>query len=433
MLSWKTEVARKPLLIRGARQVGKSYTVEKFGNENFSSVVTVNFEFNRKFIRCFDSLDPLKIINAIRLVSGEKITPGETLLFLDEIQECPNAILALRYFKEKMPSLHVIAAGSLLEFTLNKPDFRMPVGRIQSLFMKPCSFEEFLIVTGRRDLSEYLSQVQLGSQIETPIHETLLDLLREYFILGGMPEVVSHYVEQRDHHQCQIMQASLLEFYQRDFGKYDGRINIHHLQNMFDKIPALVAKNFKYVNVDSDVQSRELKPVLQALIDAGLVYPVHATSASGLPFSATMNERKFKLLFVDVGLVTHTSGLDSHALLDEHLILLNRGALAEQFVGQELLAYSEPHTQSRLFYWEREKRGSMAEVDYVTSVGTQIVPLEVKAGKTGRLKSLQLFLEEKRASLGIHISQNQFAYDGRVLSIPLYMIHEIPRLVEASR
>lgn len=201
---------------------------------------------------------------------------------------------------------------------------------------------------------------------------------------------------------------------------------------IFDKIPGMVAQRFKYVNVDSNVQSRELKPALQALIDSGLVYMVHHTSASGLPLKTTINERKFKLLFVDVGLVGHASGMDIQTMMDNHLILLNRGMLAEQFVGQELLAYSQSYEASHLYYWERESKNSTAEVDYVINVGPQIIPLEVKAGKIGRLKSLQMFLDEKKLPFGVRVSQHQFAFENRVLTIPLYMISELPRLVRST-
>lgn len=426
--AWKTSMGRKPLILRGARQVGKSYLVEMFGKKHFQNTVVINFEFERRHIKSFETLDPIKILNSLSLSTGQKIRANETLLFLDEIQECPNAILALRYFKEKMPEQHVIAAGSLLEFTLNKAEFRLPVGRVQSLYLKPCTFNEYLIASQREDLVAYLETVTLSSGIDAAIHETLLDKVREYMVLGGMPEVIDHYLQHRDFRQAQIIQASLLEYYQKDFGKYNS-VKTEYLQSLFDKIPGLVAQRFKYVDVDPDVQARELKPALQALIDAGLIYRVYHSAGRELPFSTTQQEKKFKLLFVDVGLVNFSCGLEAKILLDKEIMLLNRGALAEQFVGQELLAYQEVFAKSQIYYWEREKRGSSAEVDYLISVDHRIFPLEVKAGRTGRLKSLQIFLNENVSQMGVRISQREFALDGRVLSVPLYLISQLKRII----
>lgn len=431
LLEWRNQPGFKPLLLRGARQVGKSYLAESFGQAHFDSCVTVNFEFNTRFKSCFSTLDPRKIINLIENMTNESIIPGKTLLFLDEIQECPEAILSLRYFKEKMPDLHIIGAGSLLEFTLKKPEFRLPVGRVQSYYLYPLSFSEFLIALGHEKLSEYLSVVDLKSGIDEAMHQLLLEKLQEYCIIGGLPEVVLHYVAEKNLKQCEIAHASLSEYYRRDFGKYANRINLKYLETLYDKIPRIIGQKFKYAHVIPDVLSREIKPALNALIDAGLVNSVYHTSASGLPLQATINERIFKLFFVDIGLVSYMSGLSMHTLINEHLISLNRGALAEQYVNQELLANSKPYEKSQLYYWQREKPGSTADVDFVMSYGTQILPIEVKAGRTGRLKSLQLFLDEKGLDIGLRVSQNQLSLENRVLSIPLYLVHQIPRLVDA--
>lgn len=430
LLAWRNQAEFKPLLLRGARQTGKSYLIEKFGKKHFSNAVTVNFEFNSKFRSCFTTLDPVKITNLIASMTDQDIIPGKTLLFLDEIQECPEAILALRYFKEKMPTLHVIGAGSLLEFTLKKTEFRMPVGRVQSFYLRPCSFYEFLIAIGNKKLYDYLKEVTLKTGINEGIHALLLEKLREYFVLGGMPEVIAHYAKYQNLRQCHTIQASLIEYYRKDFGKYGGKINIDYLQILFDKIPRMIAQRFKYTHVDPNILSRDLKPALHALMDADLVSPAYHTSASGLPLQSTTNERILKLFFLDIGLVNYMSDLDINTLMNEHLITLNRGALAEQFVSQELQTHSRIYEKTGLYYWQREKPGSSSEVDFVINIGPKILPLEVKAGKTGRLKSLQIFLDEKKLNLGIRISQNQLAFNDRVLSIPLYLVPEIPRLAQ---
>ncbi len=428
--TWKNQSIRKPLLVRGARQVGKSYIIEHFGKTFFESLVSINFEYERKFMRCFESLDPQTIINRITWMSGQEIQAGKTLLFLDEIQECPRAILALRYFKEKMPELHVIGAGSLLEFTINNSDYREPVGRVESLFMKPCSFSEYLIASGHDAIHKYLTTVDLKQSVDHVAHTTLIEKLREYTILGGMPEVISNYIKEKNFNLSQRLHAQLLEYYRRDFGKYDEKVKVQYLQQIFDKIPGIVAKHFKYVEIMPNIQSRDLKPALQALIMAGLVYPVYHTSASGLPLNATINEKKFKTLFLDIGLVNYATELSIDALMHEDLLLINKGALAEQFVGQELLAYKESYKRHHLYYWEREKAGSTSEVDYIINVGSQILPIEVKSGTTGRLKSLQIFLDEKQLDFGIRISLNPLSFENRILSIPLYMISELPRLIK---
>ncbi len=431
LIAWKNEYHRKPLLIRGARQVGKSYVVEKFGQTHFPHLLKINFELEPRYQACFNSLDPTKIINSLEILSQQDIIAGETLLFLDEIQQCPKALVALRYFKELMPELHVIGAGSFLEFTLNDEHLQQPVGRVQSLYMKPCSFREYLLATGHQRLIDYLGGIRLNETIEPPIHELLLEKCREYFILGGMPEVIDFHITTNKFYGCEKLQATLLEYYKRDFSKYGAKVNVKVLEKIFTKAPRVIAKHFKYVDIDPDIQARDQKPALEALIKAGILYPVYQTSGNGLPFSAEKNEKKFKLLFLDIGLAKHATGLDTETLFSEKLILLNQGALAEQFVGQELLAYAENYQQAELYHWIRDKRGSQAEVDYLINVGPSIYPVEVKSGATGRMKSLQLFLDEKKLSLGIRISQKPFSLNHRVLSIPFYMIYELPRLLKS--
>jgi predicted AAA+ superfamily ATPase len=432
LLAWKDTVDRLPLLVRGARQVGKSYAVEAFGRAHFANMVVINFEQQREFMACFETLYPQKIINLIYSISGQSITPGSTLLFLDEIQECPNAILALRYFYEQLPSLHVIAAGSLLEFALRSSDFRMPVGRIQSCYLKPISFNEFLLARQLTHFIDYLENITLQDSIEPVIHEQLLAQLREYLVLGGMPAVVNQYLATGQFEQGQIRQSVILDTYRRDFGKYAKHTDIKYLQTLFDKAPGMVSQHFRYVDVDPNMYARDIKRAIGDLKDAGLIYTVYATGASALPLMTTMNEKKFKVLFIDVGLVNSVTRLSAEILMNTNILLVHQGALAEQFVGQELLAYAPCHHEEFLFYWEREQRTSSAEIDYVVAVDSQIFPVEVKAGATGRLRSLQQFINEKKSPFGIRISQNTLALQNRVLSIPLYLISELSRLVKEA-
>jgi uncharacterized protein len=431
LLSWKQQTEHLPLLIRGARQVGKSFTIEKFAKANFDNYVTINFEYSPEFISVFDTLNPEKIINNISTLTGQQITPGKSLLFLDEIQECPAAIKALRYFKEKMPALHVIGAGSLLEFILNDSDFRMPVGRIQFIYLKPLSFYEFLIALHKETLTEYLSSVTLKTTIPDAIHQQLLKFVREYMILGGMPAVLQNYLDNHSYLMAQDLQMVLLSTYRNDFGKYASHVNHKYLQRLFAKTPHLIGQQFKYTKVADDMRSRDLKDALERLCHAGLVSRVYATSASGLPLNANINEKKFKLLFLDTGLVKRATNLSADILLKEDLLLINQGAISEQFVGQELLAYTSPLLEAELFYWASDKKQSEAEVDFILNFDTQIFPLEVKSGTTGRLKSLRLFIQQKNfAKIGIRISQLPLSFYDNILSVPIYMIKELPRLID---
>lgn len=429
LLEWKKHPQPLPLLLRGARQVGKTYLVETFGREHFENLVTVNFEFQPEFKSCFDTFNPQEITNTISLLINKPITPGKSLLFLDEIQECPNAIKSLRYFKELMPELHVIGAGSLLELSLSDEDFRMPVGRVMFMYLKPLSFKEFLVAVDNTDLCEFIEKINLRDKIPEPIHQKLLKLIREYMVLGGMPAVVQEYLNSQNFSQCQIIQSALLNAYRSDFGKYASRTDHKYLQQLFERIPGLIAQHFKFSKVDPDVRARDLKKALQKLRDAGLIYQIFATAACGLPLNALMDEKRFKLLFLDIGLVNRAARLDADILLQQDLLLVNRGIVAEQLVGQELLAYSNYHEPGQLFFWTREKHGSTAEIDFVVNVDSTIVPIEVKSGSTGRLKSLRMFMEEKQSKIGVQISQQPLNFDHSILSVPLYLMGEIFRLV----
>jgi|688.fasta_scaffold31789_5 predicted AAA+ superfamily ATPase len=428
---WKEQSQRLPIIMRGARQVGKSFVIEKFGQENFETLVTCNFEFRPELIQCFDSVDPQSICTKLEVALKTRIIPGKTLLFLDEIQNCPKAIVALRYFKEKLPYLHVIAAGSLLEFVLHEEQFSFPVGRVQFLYLKPLSFQEYLISQNHHRLVEIIEQTSLKHPLDNFFHEQLLTLLREYFLIGGMPAVVSTFLEKKSFLECQTVLTSLLETYRSDFSKYASKTQYKYLQTFFELAPGLVASHFKYSHISSEYRTKDLKIALEQLGWAGLLYRVLATNASGIPLQIHVKENKFKLLFLDLGLVNCANKLDMQIAWEAELMQINSGALAEQFVGQELLAYADPHMSAQLYFWDREKKGSMAEVDYVIQYGADILPIEVKAGTTGSLKSLTQFLQEKQSPFGIRISQHPLSFHEKVLSVPLYLISQLPRLVKS--
>lgn len=426
---WQAKPIHLPLLLRGARQVGKTYLVEQFGNTCFNNVVSINFELSPEYKACFDTLKPKEIINTLEIVSKQRITPGTTLLFLDEIQMCPNAIMALRYFKEQLPALHVIGAGSLLEFVLSQKGMNMPVGRVQYIYLKPVSFMEYLQASGHQALLEFIAQVTVGTEIPDAIHQMGLKCVREYMMLGGMPMVIDAYLKTQSLVECQEYQTLLLRTYSDDFAKYSTTARHKYLQQVYNRTPGLVGQQIKYVHLSPDMDSRYLKEAMVDLKRAGVIFPIYSTSAMGLPLSTHVNEKKFKLLFLDVGLMKRAAKLDIDLLLAEDLMLLNRGAIAEQTVGQELLAYQDPLDEPQLYYWAREDKGSTAEVDYLVNFGSTITPIEVKAGKTGSLKSLHLFMKEKRLSIGVRISVKKLEMNHSILSIPFYMISQLKRLL----
>lgn len=353
--------------------------------------------------------------------------PGKTLIFFDEIQACPKAIMSLRYFYEQMPDLHVIAAGSLLEFILDDDNFSFPVGRLQTLYVRPFSFNEFLRFKGEMQSLEWIKTATVKNPIGHVTHMLLLRLLKEYFVMGGMPSV---FYKTDELSESRIEQRSILEMYSNDFGKYAKYSKQKYLRVLFERATYLVGEHFKYSKIDPDVDSRELRIALDLLSRSGLIHRVFHSSSSGIPLGSQINEKKFKLLFLDVGLLNSKMNVPMDLLTQEDLVMIRSGALAEQFVGQELIANANPRYASELFYREREKNGSDAEIDYVLEVSGKVMPVEVKARKTGRLRSLRQFMEEKNVPVGIRISQAPLSKEKDVLSIPLYMMSEISRLLQ---
>ncbi|OGT47179.1 MAG: hypothetical protein A3F17_01245, partial [Gammaproteobacteria bacterium RIFCSPHIGHO2_12_FULL_41_15] len=404
------------------------YLIEHFGKQYYSTTITINFELQPEYKDCFHSLQPETILNQLEGLLGTPIHREQSLLFLDEIQECPRAIMALRYFKEQMPKLAVIAAGSLLEFALRDENFRMPVGRVEFAYLKPLSFYEYLQARGYETLLTLLRNTSLTQPPTSVIHKKLLELVKEYTLVGGMPAAVNAFLQTGRYQDCQHMQTVILSTYRNDFGKYANQAHHKYLQKVFTQTPGLVGKSIKYTQFDQEMRSRDLKTAIQNLTDAGILYRVIATAASGLPLNIHSNDKLFKLLLLDVGLVSRAMGIGVHELVGNTL-LLNKGAITEQWVGQELLAYRDPSEETDLFYWCRNKPGSQAEVDYVIHADSHIIPIEVKTGATGQLKSLQLFLKEKNIPVGVRISQHPLSTVDQIMSVPFYLISEIPRLV----
>lgn len=424
LVHWKNHPLRLPLIVRGARQVGKTFTIQSFGEEEFEKVITINFESSPKFQNCFETLEPKSIINQIELLLQEKITPGKTLLFFDEIQQCPRALQSLRYFKEQLPDLHIISAGSLLEFAIQDEQFSFPVGRVQFARLYPLSFEEYLEALGDKMLKESLSSFSCETPPPKALHEHLISRIQEYFIIGGMPASIVSYLATQSYLETKYVQKSLWDAFEADFGKYATKTQHKYLKKIFENTPQLLGDHVKYSRIDAEVPNpaREMKQAIELLRLAGLLHPILATSSGSLPLLVGVKSHLFKLLFLDIGLVEQAVDVDP-----KHPGALS-GPLAEQYVGQELLATSDPLLDMRLFFWTREK-GS-AEVDYVFSHKGVVYPIEVKAGLAGKLKSLQVFLQEKNPPFGIKISQEPLQFSGKILSIPFYLTAHIPRLID---
>lgn len=423
------------MLIRGARQVGKTWLVRQLGKE-FKNLVELNFEEDPELKLFFEGkLDPATIITNLSNYLGTKITAGETLLFFDEVQASPRAIIAMRYFYEKMPQLHVIGAGSLIEFEIE--NISMPVGRIESMYLYPLSFSEYLNVLGRGDLNNMLVEKAFG-RIEEPIHKQLLTHVRDYSFIGGMPEVVGHFLKTSNVQECQKLQTDIIETYRKDFAKYAKRTQIKYLRLVFDAVPRLLGNKFIFSHVSSEIKSRELGEALDMLEMAGVVYKICHSSCDGLPLGASADLTRFKVLFFDVGLAQRLLGSDiKPLLLNPNIMTVNKGSIAELFVGLELIAYGDFNQSPKLYYWHRELRGALAEIDYVISQGGTIVPIEVKSGASGKLYSLKQFLSQGKAGFGLKISQSGFGKENSVYSVPLYGIEAalrfLPSIVSSAK
>ncbi len=420
--SWVTDPFRKPLIVRGARQVGKTHAIRVLG-KSFADFVEINFELNPKVKEIFEpDLEPERIMRSLSLFAGKHITPGKTLLFLDEIQEAPKAIAALRYFYEKLPDLHIIAAGSLLDFALDS--ISVPVGRILFLYIHPMSFIEFLKAMKQEILIEEILEHNIHEPIAEAVHDKLLEYLRIYMAIGGMPEAIMRWVQTQNIAECMKVLHALADTYRQDFQKYGKRLQLKYINLLFDQIPMNLGKHIKYTQFSTEHRKRELEPCLELLIKANIIHKILSSSGQGIPLGADTSFNKFKLIFLDIALSQAILGLDSKEwILKSQQEFSNKGSITEAMIGQELLAYSNPMHQPQLYYWHREARGSSAEVDYLMQNQESIIPVEAKSGLGGSLKSLQLFLQSHpESSFGVRFSIHNYSVFDHIHSYPLYAV-----------
>ncbi len=422
---WKKSSIRKPLLIRGARQVGKTHAVRRFG-QTFKNMVEINFEIAEDAKKIFErDLQPDRILQQLSLYADEDIIPGKTLLFFDEIQAAPKALIALRYFYEEIPDLHVIAAGSLLDFAIE--EVGIPVGRVASLYMYPMSFVEFLAATGhKRYIDAILSHDEKEEMPET-VHSKLLDLVGQYFAIGGMPEAISVWIKTKNPKASFEIQHHIIDNYQMDFRKYAKKHQVKYLEQLYTQIPHLVGQQFQYKNVHGEYRKRELAPCMDLMEMASIIHRVYHSAAHGFPLGGEVNLEWFKVIFLDVALCQAILGFDlSRWFLEPGSEFINKGMIAESFIGQELLCYSQSFKKQRLHFWKKSKKNSKAEVDYLHQFEHQIIPIEVKSGPGGKLKSMRIFLDNhKNVPQGLRFSElNYSKYDG-IISKPLYAVASI--------
>jgi hypothetical protein len=399
-MKWLKSEKRKPLVIRGARQVGKTWLVRHLAKISGLELIELNFEKNKAYIDFFASNDPAIIMRHIMSALRNSTNLEKCLLLLDEIQAVPEILSKLRWFAEDMPNLPVIATGSLLDFALEKFEFSMPVGRISYLYLEPFSFEEFLLALDYEGLLNYLHNYQFNVDMPKVLHNQLITLFKEYLLVGGLPAAVDCWKRQQSLQELNIIHNELISTYQDDFNKYRGRVPVERLHEVMISVPKQLSKKFVYSHASQDVPSSQIKPALTLLNKARVCHQVISCHANGLPLAAETNDKYFKELFLDVGLCSAHLGLSLHELHSvTEINLINKGGVAEQAVGQILRTTFPYYIDPALYCWMRQETEASSELDYIFQHKNRIIPLEVKAGTTGSLKSLHYFMGIKNYDL----------------------------------
>jgi uncharacterized protein len=441
---WKNRKERNPLILRGARQVGKTYVIEEFAKTEFINCLQINLEEKPELKKLFFDNDAKRILTELSILLNENVSYGNSLLFIDEIQTCPEAIQSLRYFKEKIPQLHVICAGSLLDHTLNEMKSPMPVGRVEFLYMYPLNFKEFLAAIHQKKLVSYIEEYDFAKSFSEVIHNQISKYLRIYFFIGGMPAVVKTYAENNKLSEIQRIYNDILTSVQYDFSKYGTRKQQEYLQIVLKYCGRYPGRKIKYSNIDREIRSTFLKDSIKKLELSRIIHTVKHTNANKVPLTEFVKEDSFKTIFMDIGFGNRFNQIELTEL--ENLTTANEGMLAEQFVAQELLTNNKAYLNPELFYWSREKKSSNAEVDFIFQHKNKIYPIEVKAGKTGTLKSMQLYIYEKKLQHGIRFNMDMPSFGNfktkinaphkkaelnwSLLSLPLYMVSELRRIID---
>lgn len=418
---WKEKPNRKPLIIRGARQVGKTWLMKEFGKTFFEKVAYVNFDSNTRMQQVFDGeINIERIVLAISAETGISVNPENTLLIFDEVQEVPKALSSLKYFCENAPEYAVVAAGSLLGVALHKGT-SFPVGKVDFMDLYPLTFQEFLCALGEERFVEILRGKD--TDMVTMFRSKYIDRLREYYFVGGMPEVVQTYVDTKDFNQVREIQKNLLNYYQQDFSKHAEISLVPRLNLVWNSIPMQLAKeNKKYIygQVRKGARAKDFELAIQWLLDCGLIHKVHRIEKPALPLKAYMNLDIFKIYLLDVGLLMAMTGLNAQVIIDGNRIFTEfKGALTEQYILQQLIAGENVEP----YYYSAEN--SKGEIDFILQGNTSVIPLEVKAEENLRAKSLKAFCEKYKPKYAVRTSMSDYREQEWMTNIPLYNIDRI--------
>ena len=426
LIAWANSKRHKPLLLRGVRQCGKTTAVRNLA-QRFDDYIELNLERNPELCRVFEGdFDMKRIINRIELHVSKRLTP-KTLLFIDEIQECPRAVSALRYFYEDKPELYVIAAGSLLEFVFNKGSKKavidFPVGRVRSIFMYPFSFVEFLAGTGNQFLADYLNTIKINEE-QNDVHDKLIELYKTFLIVGGMPEAVSEYAASGSIFECQQIHRDIILNFKDDFAKYSESVPTEIIRRVFDFAMHNVCGQVKASSAIAGVSAYYFNICIDLLRKAGLVYPVKASSCNSLPLGATEKETNKKLLVFDTGIYLTECGLDASGILGADVFQdMNKGDVVEMATGLEILKNENPYSEAALFYWYRS--GANAEIDYAITLNREIIPCEVKSSGKGSMQSMHSFLKTHNSPYGVRLSLENFSKYENIRVFPVYAVNRL--------
>ena len=443
---WLKNPKRKPMVLRGARQVGKTWLVRDLAKRHDLQLIEINLERFPNLAELFSENSPEAVLKNIEAEISTAVNRDSSLLFLDEIQAASELFGKLRWFKEDMPDLPVIAAGSLLDFALSKYQYSMPVGRITYFYLEPMSFFEFVQASGHDALFRKLSSFSMASRMPQSLHDKCLKLYQAYCLTGGMPEVVQEWISTEDLDACMKIQHDLLTTYRDDFHKYGGGMEAAALSKIMLSVARQLGNKFVYSRVDPASKAGPIKKAFHLLCQAKVCSKVAHSTGNGLPLGAESNEKFFKALMVDIGLISVQLGISSTRRREAaNFILSNKGGLAEQFVGQQLRALQSPLVEASLFYWQRTG-GRQGEIDYLMQYGDQLVPLEVKSGPAGSMKSLHQFMAEKGLDFAVRCNFNLPTLENirlkttlgqsvsyRLLSIPVYLTQCLDRLMEEAK
>lgn len=423
---WKNSDTRKPLIIRGARQVGKTWLMKEFGEKNYEKCAYINFDDNSRMAQLFSGdFDIDRIIQGLKIESGVNIEAENTLIIFDEIQECPKAVTSLKYFYENANQYHIITAGSLLGVAMHQGT-SFPVGKVDFLDLYPLNFKEFLKALGEDDLIDLINKNDIN--LITVFSDKLKIYLKQYMYIGGMPEVVETYIKNKDFNEVRKKQEVLLQAYEQDFSKHAPNNVVPRIRQLWNNIPTQLAKEnkkFIYGLVKEGARAREYELALSWLIDCGLIYQVNRVNDCKIPLSAYQDFNAFKLYLLDVGLLCAMAKLDAKTIIEGNDIFVEfKGALTEQYVLTEL----KTNVDSPVFYWSSEKGTS--EVDYIIQIGRNNIPIEVKSSENLQSKSLKSFVQKYNTKINVRTSMSNFKKEEWLINIPLYLIGNIEKLAQ---